>query len=267
MQKYNGVPIILSDGIGLDVDDQGSGPNVILIHGYTTTRDFWTSQVAILSKQFRVISFSLRGHGESSKPDSDYTIETFSADLIELMHHLDVRAATLVGLSMGGAIALHTAFKNPDAVKGLVLVDTTAHGLGPDVEASHVLNRMQSVGVHEASGEIIRRSFGPSADPSLIPWAIQEVHKTPRHVAERAILSLGEFDARSWLRNIRCPTLVIVGSEDVITPLSLSAYLAESIPGAELRVIHDAGHFPMLEQPVSFNTVLVDFLSSLDESA
>ncbi len=165
---------------------------------------------------------------------------------------------------MGGAIALHSTFRNPEAVRGLVLVDTTAHGVGPDVDARHVLSRIQAVGVKEASADIIRSSFAPSTDPALIDWAIQEVHKTPRHVAERAILSLGAFDARAWLEGIRCPTLVVVGAQDAITPPSLSANLANSISAADLKVIENAGHFPMLEQPSDFNAVLLDFLSSLN---
>jgi 3-oxoadipate enol-lactonase len=123
-----------------------------------------------------------------------------------------------------------------------------------------VLKAIDELGVVAASQRVIERSFGSAASPDLIEFAKNEVAQTPAFVAREAIASLNASDSRERLASIRVPTLVAVGDEDIITPPSESEALARGIPNSWLNIIPQAGHFPMLEQPIAFNQVLSAFL-------
>ncbi len=251
--------------VSLNVQVRGEGPSIVFIHGFTTTSGFWRNQVDLLAKHYQVVSFDLRGHGDSSKPEGvSYTIETFSDDLVKLLGKLGIEEAVLVGLSMGGSIVMRTALDHPDVVRALVLVDTSANGVGEAIEASRVLNQIDAVGAEAAAAEVIEHSFAATADREVVEWAKNEVRKAPVHVAKEAIVSLGKFNAREDLGKIDCPTLIIVGEEDEITPVELSERLNKGIAGSRLVIISGSNHFPMLEQPAAFDEALSEFLSSLE---
>ena len=240
----------------------GEGPPLVFVHGFTTTSEFWREQIEPFSSSHRVIRINLPGHGVSPSPEGrDYTIETFADDVLEVCQVLDVQRAVLVGLSMGGAIAQHFALTHPERVRALVLVDTTPHGLGEDVNVDNVLKAIDELGVVVASQNVIDRSFGSTTSAQLLEFAKAEVAQTPAFVARQAIASLNATDSRARLGEIRVPTLILVGNEDIITPPSESEVLAKGIPDSRLEVIADAGHFPMLEQPRAFNRLLADFLA------
>jgi 3-oxoadipate enol-lactonase len=240
----------------------GTGTPLILVHGFTTTSEFWREQVEEFSASYQVIRPNLPGHGISPAPKTrDYTIDAFVEDLEEIFKHFSLPRAVLVGLSMGGVIAQDFALKNPHLIQALVLVDTTPHGLGPDVRVENVLAAIDDRGIAIASQDVAAHSFGSSASRDLVEWAKCEVIQTPAFVARAAIASLNKYDARSLLSRITAPTLVIVGSEDIITPPAESRALHNGIPNSTLVVIEQAGHFPMLERPFEFNRVLREFLA------
>lgn len=248
----------------LKISVDGSGPPLIFVHGFTTTSNFWWHQIPDFAKRYRTVRFDLRGHGDSAKPrDIDYTIEGFCEDLRTVMDRLDVDAATIFGLSMGGAITMRFALDHPERVKALGLIGTTAFGLGPMVQARNVLARITEIGIEAASQEVIVHSFDRSTDDAIVEWAKKEVIKTPRYVAEPAILSLDAFDVRKDLHRLKVPTLIVVGENDVITPVPSSRFLHDSIAGSELHIVPNAGHFPMLERPHTFNQIGLRWLQRI----
>jgi 3-oxoadipate enol-lactonase len=250
--------------VSLNVEVSGEGPAIIFIHGFTTTSGFWRNQVDLLAQDHKVVCFDLRGHGDSAKPHGvPYTIEAFSDDLVQLMDRLGIDEAVLVGLSMGGSIVMRTALDHPDLVKALVLVDTSAAGVGEAIQSSRVLSQIDTLGVETASAEVIEHSFAASTDRSIVDWAKNEVTKAPVHVAKEAIVSLGTFDVRDELEKIGCPTIIIVGEEDKITPVSLSERLNKGIARSKLVIIKGSNHFPMLEQPAAFHEAITEFLASI----
>ncbi|WP_082487250.1 alpha/beta fold hydrolase [Methylobacterium sp. Leaf89] len=243
------------------VEITGHGPEIVFVHGFTTTAEFWKEQVEPFSENRKVVRINLPGHGVSPHPvDRHYTIDAFVADVERVLDALEIKTCVLVGLSMGGTIAQRFTLKNPDRVTTLVLVGATPHGLGPDVKVDNVLAAIGSVGVAKASQNVIERSFAACASATLVEWAKNEVIQTPDHVARAAIRSLNDSDSRSELASIAVPTLVVVGAEDAITPPDQSRALADGIPVSMLSVIPDAAHFPMIEQPEAFNAVLGEFL-------
>ena len=173
---------------------------------------------------------------------------------------MEIDTSFLVGLSMGGTVAQHFTLAYPELVGALVLVGATPHGLGADVNVDNVLAAIEELGVVAASQRVIDRSFGSSSSPELLAFARKEVAQTPAFVAREAIASLNASDTRGVLREIAAPTLVVVGDEDAITPPEESRALADGIPDARLEIVGGAAHFPMLEQPDTFNRLVGDFL-------
>ncbi|WP_027668206.1 alpha/beta fold hydrolase [Rhizobium leguminosarum] len=243
----------------------GAGLPLVFVHGFTTTAQFWREQIEAFSSRYRVIRIDLPGHGVSPRPEGrSYTIAAFANDILAVYRALEIDEAILVGLSMGGTVAQTFTLSHPERVLALVLVGATPHGLGADVNVDNVLKAIDDLGVVQASQNVIERSFGRTAGRDLVEFARQEVAQTPAFVAREAIASLNASDSRANLHDIGVPTLVVVGTEDIITPPGESVVLAEGIAESRLEVIADAGHFPMLEQPQVFNHVLESFLKDCD---
>lgn len=243
------------------VQVSGAGTPLVFVHGFTTTAEFWREQVEAFSTRHQTVRINLPGHGRSPRPDHrSYTIEAFVEDVLGVYRALSIDSAVLVGLSMGGTVAQSFTLAYPERVRALVLVGATPHGLGADVNVDNVLKAIDGEGVVVASQNVIERSFGSAASPGLVEFAKNEVAQTPAFVARQAIVSLNVSDTRARLGEIRVPTLIVVGEEDIITPPSESQCLADGIPNSELYSIPWAGHFPMLERPDMFNRLLGQFL-------
>jgi 3-oxoadipate enol-lactonase len=249
------------------VQVSGAGTPLVFVHGFTTTAEFWREQTSAFSSRYNVIRINLPGHGISPHPKGrSYTISSFVEDVLQVYRALDIGTSVFVGLSMGGTVAQNFALSHPELVGALVLVGATPHGLGSDRDSDYVLQAIDDLGVIVASQRVIERSFGSAAAADLVAFARDEVAQTPAFVAREAIVSFGESDTRGRLREIKAPTLVIVGDEDNITPPRESRILAQGIPHARLEVVPGAAHFPMLEQPEIFNQLLRDFLEEQEGS-
>ncbi|TBX99089.1 alpha/beta fold hydrolase [Rhizobium laguerreae] len=248
------------------VQISGTGSPLVFVHGFTTTAEFWREQVEAFSSRYRVIRINLPGHGVSPRPEGrSYTIAAFTDDIMAVYRALEFDESILIGLSMGGTVAQSFTLSHPEHVRALVLVGATPHGLGADVDVDNVLEAIDELGVVQASQHVIERSFGSSASRELVEFARQEVAQTPAFVAREAIASLNVSDSRARLHDIRVPTLIVVGNEDIITPPAESVALSKGIPVSRLEIMSDAGHFPMLEQPQAFNRILESFLEDCDD--
>ena len=241
---------------------------LVFVHGFTTTSEFWREQVEEFSKEYRVIRINLPGHGASPAPASrSYCLEDFVEDVARVFRELNIDKAVLIGLSMGGIVAQKFALKYSHLVKGLVLVDTTAHGIGPDATADAFLALADKRGLKKAVQDLSDKSFSSSTSPALLEWARGEVIQTPEFVARAAVRSLNDADTRGSLSQLKLPTLVIAGEEDRVTPPQESEILARGISDSTLSLIPGAGHFSMLEKPAAFNRVLRRFLDGLSADA
>ena len=253
----------ISDGLRLRYLDTGDGDSIILVHGLGERIEGWKFQIDEFSKHFRVLALDLRGFGESEIPAEFTGAEDFARDIFNLMEHVGIEKAHLLGLSMGGIACLAFYKLYPEKVKSLILADTTAYFpeefRGALSERLRLMDDMGMEGIAAAIAELsIHRD-----DPELKKLVRDIIAKNDLNFYRKVTVELARADYRDLLPNIRVPTLVIVGEYDVTTPPELSRYMADRIPGAELRIVKNSAHLAKLENPDEFNAYVLDFLKSL----
>jgi pimeloyl-ACP methyl ester carboxylesterase len=243
------------------------GLPVVLLHAFPMSSAMWEPQLEAL-KSFRVIAPDLRGFG-STPPSAPWFIEHAVDDLFETLSSLFVEKAVLVGLSMGGYVALRAVEKNPSRVKALVLCDTRAE---PDANENKIkraaaVDFIRAHGVGPFVEPFLKDSLAQATltgKPKVVEFLKGVALKSSSEAVMAALAALAaRGDATTGLPSIKVPTAVLVGSQDKITPLPLSEAMRSRIPGAELRLIPDAGHFSNAENPDAFNQSLVSFLKRL----
>lgn len=260
----------LVNNIRIAYDDHGVGQPILFLHGFALNRSMWEDQIkALLSENhFRFVAPDWRGFGESDIASEVSTMEMFADDLAGLMDSLGIDAAILCGLSMGGYAAFAFLRKYPQRVHGLILADTRPGADTPEAQA----NRENVARLAESQGT------GAIADlqlPRLISdytrQHFPEVELRIRQMIDAATTqgiaaaSRGmalRTDSTDLLNSIACPTLVLVGEQDALTPPELAQDYAARIPGAQFVVIPYAGHLSNLEQPQAFLQVINGFLQS-----
>jgi pimeloyl-ACP methyl ester carboxylesterase len=236
-------------------------PPVVLLHGLGGSTRFWLYQVPALAARFPVLSVDLRGNGQSSRPEGEWSIADMARDVMRLLRNLGAEKAHLVGLSLGGAVALQFALDYPYAAASLVLAGTCC-GMpaGTEDMTAEALRFIEENPMVTVAARRITDALSNGADPSLSLHLTEQVAKTDHASYVRAARALTVFSARDRLSEIGVPTLVVVGDRDRVTPVELSEEIAARIRGARLVRIAGAGHLSNLERPAEFNRALLDFL-------
>lgn len=259
------MPRLFVNNVGLHSVEAGQGSPLLLLHGLGGSHEMWLSIFPDLARAYRVIAADHRGHGASDKPRGPYTIPLFASDWLALMDALRVDRAHVVGLSMGGAIAMHLALARPERVASLALVDTWGFP-HPDFLAllRRRLERLAAGDLAAYAEEAIPQVYSPAfiaANPQALADYRARVTRLDPDSLRAAVGACMTHDMRGRVGEIRTRTLVMVGSEDRLLPPYHSEYLARSIPGARLAVIQGSGHIPHLEQPSEFLKRLTGFLA------
>jgi pimeloyl-ACP methyl ester carboxylesterase len=247
-------------------------PPVLLLCGIGAKRQGWYRQLPVLGEQFRAIAIDYRDVGDSDPADRPYSIADLAGDVEGVAAGLGIERASLVGISMGGFIALELALRRPQLVDRLVLVVTSAGGATHVSTSPEILQLlMPSAGVALEDGAGARRVTTAVAAPGYAQRAPAEIdtfveialHNPMRVEAYlRQLEACRAHDVSARLGEIGAPTLVIHGDVDPLVPLANGEYLAEHIPGARLVVYEDTGHIPEVERADEFNRDLVEFLAS-----
>lgn len=256
------------------------GSNVLLLHGggIDSAALSWDPSVPILSANHRVIAVDLPGYGSSERPDINYTQEFYLQFIHDFMDAMGLKTASLVGLSMGGGLALGCALNWPERVERLGLVDS--YGLANQVPSQHLsyvlintplLNRLTWSAFARSRGLARNSLESIFADPVAIsPALVDQVYSEAcKPNAGRAFTSfqkseLGWANLRTVymdrLSEICQPVLLIHGKQDKLVPVAYATQAAERLPNARLCLIDEAGHWPQRERPHEFNQILVEFL-------
>ncbi len=230
---------------------------VVLIHAFPMSGAMWEPQLSAL-KAFHVLIPDLRGFGATPLA-SPWLIEHAAADILESFEG----PAVFVGLSMGGYVALQIAAAAPERVKALVLCDTRAD---PDANENKIkraaaIDFVRKNGVEPFLGPFLKDAV---ANPKTLDFLHGVAAKSSPEAVMAALAALAARpDAVPGLSKIKVPTAVLIGSQDKITPLQYAQTMSTRIPGAELHIIPDAGHFSNAENPAAFNGSLVSFLKRL----
>jgi len=257
------------NGAQLYYEEAGNGHPLLLIHGGLVHSSMWDDQFEAFTRHFQVIRFDLRGFGRSSPPAGEYA---YHEDARGLLDALSVRQAHVIGLSMGGKIAIDFALAHPERVTALVPVASALSGYGFSestvrriVEADNLLE----AGKIAAGVELENRLWvdGPARTPEMVDPGVRERVRTmntanyQRATDEGIELDL-EPPAIDRLSEIGVPTLVIAGDQDVPDILAIAERLRRDIAGARLVIISDTAHQLNMEQPDEFNRIVLEFLRS-----
>lgn len=250
--------------VSLHVESDGTGPTIVLMHGFGGSARNFRPQVRALRDQYRVITFDARGHARSAATDEKggYGRDSFLLDVDRVLDEAGGDEVFLGGLSMGAGIALSYALAHPDRLRGLVLAAFPPATESTRRWAEQFADRIDAVGLEDAGARFVwgGERFDPGAQ-RLIRQGFLEHRPSALSAILREVLarqpSVAELE--SDLRGLALPTLVLVGSEDA-SSLPVCQQLAAALPAARLVEIPGAGHLVNLAKPESFNAALLDFL-------
>jgi len=237
-------------------------PPVILIHGAGGTHLNWPPQIRRLEGR-PILAVDLPGHGKSEGVGRQ-VIGEYAGDLVRFMDALKIRAAILVGHSMGSAIALTLAIEYPKRVLGLGIL---GGGVRLQVSPDLLQNAANSSAFSSVVQWVTENSYGPQADSRLKELGAMRMAETRPPVLYGDFLACDDFHALDALPRIKVPTLILVGEQDKMTPPRLSRVLNSGIPGSCLVTLPETGHMLMLEQPELVADSLSEFLSSVPYQA
>ncbi len=253
----------------LDLSPASGGLTVLLLHGLGSCGDDWGLQLPALLPCFDVLTLDLRGQGRSPMPPGWPGMEEMAADVLSVLDQLRIGSAHVVGLSLGGAVALQLAADAPRRVRSLVAVNTFARLHGAPGSTRRGVGRLwlAATGRMDELGRRVAAGLFPHPEQQeMRALAATRLAANPPMTYVKLMVALGRFDLRSRLHGIQVPTLVVAGEQDMTVPLSCKLELAAGIPGARLVRIADSGHATPLDHAARFNAVLLQFLASVDDS-
>ena len=258
------------NGLDIAYEDVGTGPVVLLLHGFPLNGRMWSPVIPALSDAYRFIIPDLRGMGESEAPtptSPPTSMGDYADDAAALLDHLNIREPVVVaGLSMGGYIVFEFHRIHRSRVRALGLIDTRSEGDSPEAAKGRAeqANGVLAEGSHVVADGMKDKVFGPQVDPALKEtWHRIMANTAPKGVAAALEALRNRTDFTPALGQIDLPTLIVVGEQDVITPPAGARAMHAAIRGSVLEVIPGAGHVPPLEQPAAFSRVMRQFLDGL----
>ena len=255
------------DGGELEYAVSGAGPALLLFHAFPLAQFMWEAQAEALAATHRVIRFDARGFGGSALGQGPLTMERIADDGAALLDHLGIETASVGGCSMGGYAAFAFVRRHPHRVRTLYLQDTRAGADADEARANRLrlAERVSSEGASVAVDAFLPKLTGETTQRDNAPLVarLREhiLATSPQAIADALRGLAARADSRPTLAEVRVPTLVLVGAEDVLTPPAESEAMAAAIPGGRLEVVPRAGHLANLEQPAAVNAALRGFLA------
>ncbi|WP_432821576.1 alpha/beta fold hydrolase [Trichloromonas sp.] len=255
------------NGMSIAYDDVGTGPAVVLIHGFPFDRRMWQPQVAdLVDAGYRIILPDLRGFGESQIPESAWSLATLATDVVELLNYLGIGRAAFCGASMGGSVLFHLLDRYPTRVAGACFVSSRSRGddMIEKVKRSELIDRLSAGHREEVndtlcaqllSGEAISRC--PDLARTLRGW-VGEVDQHSLIWGLQAMRDRKDFTPR--IREFFQPALAVSGGADRIVSPEHGRYLALALPLGVGYELPETGHMVNLEQTENFNHCLIEFL-------
>ncbi len=266
--------VVTDDGVGLAVVEAGTGPTLLLVHGFGGAKEDFDDHVDALAEGHHVVVFDHRGHGESDAPGdaAAYTFERLALDTLAVADAVGADRFHLLGHSMGGMVARRIVLAHPARIEALVLMDTSP-GPVPGLDGE-ILEMGAEIALTDGMDELkrIMDAFSPLGTPAYERLLVERPGYREFNDRKWATLSATMWstlarairdqpDELARVGDVRCPTLVIVGEQDEPF-LAVSRRMSEIIPDGELVIVPDAGHSPQFENPAAWRAALVGFLDA-----
>jgi pimeloyl-ACP methyl ester carboxylesterase len=265
------MPQVVCNNTLLHYDECGEGMPLVFLHGLAGDHLYWKGQMRAFARRFRCLAPDNRDAGQSGPAVAPYTIGDLAADVAGLLDALGLREAHLVGLSLGGMIALELAVAYPSLVRSLVLVGTVGRAddwFNATLDTySHIRRQVADTAgfLGAMLPWLVSHRFFES--PSKLEWlqAFLRECAFPQKIDGffRQLEAIRGHDVLERASTVRCPALVVVGEDDLITPRRYAEQLATCIPQAILHILPGVGHSPALEDSRGFSRLLEEFLLSV----
>jgi non-heme chloroperoxidase len=276
--------IVAADGGSIHVIERGRGRPLLLIHGITLQAAVWSPQLNLMADRYRVVAMDVRGHGQSVAGEDGFGRRIAARDVATVLEHFDLYDAVIVGQSLGGMILMEFAGDFPklldERVAGLVFMDTAAYQIVPKPlpqiaqamgrfahrrqERGRPLPQLQ-LGEDDLSWVVSRMAFGTRPSSKAVDQVRRFAEAVPQSTSLPSGIDLLDHDAREALRATHTPSLVLVGSRDVLTPVYAARRIARFLPYARLEIVAGAGHQLMQERPFEVAALLDDFVAGLPD--
>jgi 3-oxoadipate enol-lactonase len=255
--------------VSLAFDDRGAGSAVVLVHGHPFDRTMWAPQLEPLGRRFRVVAPDLRGYGESPATPGTVTMRQLAEDVEALLDDLGIDSAAVVGLSMGGLVAMELALAEPRRVWALGLFATTAQPVTEEERRERLATAetLETVGLEPVVDTMSKRLFGPRCPQEVIDRVVEMMRSSNPQGAAAALRGRAERpDYRPGLAKLELPAFVCTGTHDTWSTEAVTRELVGSLRDPETLLLSEVGHLPNLERPDELNRELLRFLAAADES-
>jgi non-heme chloroperoxidase len=266
----------LSDGVKLAYVEMGRGTPLVLIHGWSSSIDWWRFNVEELARDFRVIAIDLRGHGDSEKVPTGHTIEQYARDVRELVAGLQAEDGLMVGWSMGCMVLWNYVMQfGRDQARAMIFVGQSARDLKtPEFDLALMTHDdlhewMLAVQTDRPAflAQLMRDTCKHVPSEAFLNWMSEDYQRCPAHIAAVALYHQTTVDSLPAFPLIDFPTQVHFGTDPKMYELAQGEYLAREIPGTELVVFEESGHVPMIEEPEKFNETVKAFARKVFDGA
>jgi pimeloyl-ACP methyl ester carboxylesterase len=256
------------ENIEIACDDHGTGPAIVLIHGFPLNRQMWQAQIQPLAEAgYRVITPDLRGFGASDTPVDGYSMDGFADDIVALLDALQIERAVVGGMSMGGYILMDLLERHPQRVSAACFIATKSSADDEQGRArrTSLAAQAESLGANPIIKIFAELLFAPQtmeSKPLLIAQVTSWMRTTsPRALAGGLLAMRDRKDYTPLLPGFKLPALVLAGAEDLAASPNAVELFTFGLPDCQSRVIPGGGHMVNMEQPEEFNRTLLDFLN------
>lgn len=251
--------------IDLDYLDIGEGETLVLLHGLGSTKKDWDFQIPAFSQKYRLIIPDLRGHGNSGIHENDFGVSFLTEDIYQLLSKLSISKVNLIGFSMGGAVAFQFTISHPELVDKLIIVNS-----GPDFNNMGAVGEemiktrseyLETKGIKALADEISTRMFPEESQTQLRNEFKERCGNNNPDTYFKTFLTLMSWGLGDKIKEIQNPTLVVSSDMDY-TPVSYKESYAKNMQNATLGIVENSRHGVLMDQPDSFNKLVLNFLEN-----
>jgi pimeloyl-ACP methyl ester carboxylesterase len=253
-------------------------PPIVFVHGFACSHTDWDAQIAYLAPYHRTIAVDLRGHGASPGNPDECSIERYGADVVEVMHRLDLTGAVLVGHSMGCRVVIEAALHAPHRAAGLILIDGSQFALAMQTTLRATFDTPD--GYSSLIAQWFREMFTPRSNPEVVAETLRRAGALPQPIGKKLLLDLARYDSvrlATSLASLRLPVMAIQSTYSneqrerrSMTRGQTTSYLDMlriNVPAVRVEIIPDTGHFPQIDNATQVNELLYVFVCSLGTAA